>query len=577
MTKAIFVFRVPCSMMLMGWAICAPAQEPLSADPATNLLTLRAVLVDGRPVSHRAGAELRVGPNLQSLTFVSGAATNSPGVPARLRYKLEGRDAAWCDRPGAEMFLAIRFYDAGRKLTDRKVFSARGESAGWLASLNDSTLTHRRETLMVPPGTAAWDVVISSAGPPDTVGIYVVDDLVVSRLSPTNGPSEILLPPLFEGSSADDFAGQRRSDWVPDGIRPSMAKIVEIGQNPKKRAYAVIDDDPRGHAEWRTRSDSMRRIAPGESLVVEWNEMFSIGHGLAGIPGQEIAANYPNLPPGAYRFCVQEVNVFGVPTGAEAVLAVRVRSPLWATPWFWLAITATLMSGAAVVNRSLASMKMRREVRRLRQLRALEQERLRIAQNIHDDLGARVTQISMLSAMAPDHAGFPENARADFNQISQMSRDLISAMYETVWAVNPENDNLYAVGNFLRQMTSQLCEAARLRCRLHIPTLPREVQVSSQTRHNLTMAVKEAVHNIMKHAKASEASVRVAFADQWLTITIQDDGGGFQNSAGQPGLGLANMKRRMKDLGGSCSVESGPGRGTTVSLRLRLETTKVQS
>jgi len=245
--------------------------------------------------------------------------------------------------------------------------------------------------------------------------------------------------------------------------------------------------------------------------------------------------------------------------------------PLWETPWFWVAMTAILISASAVVSRSVASRRMRREVLRLEQQRVLEQERLRIAQNIHDDLGARVTQISMLSAMAPDRSIFPQNARADFHQISQMSRDLVSALYETVWAVNPENDNLYAMGNYLRQMTSQLCESAQLRCRFDIPILPREVQVSSKTRHNVAMAVKEAVHNIMKHAHASELTIRVDFTELLLTVSIQDDGCGFQASGLECGNGLANMKRRMEDLGGSCVVESQPGGGTTVHLRLRIK------
>ena len=150
---------------------------------------------------------------------------------------------------------------------------------------------------------------------------------------------------------------------------------------------------------------------------------------------------------------------------------------------------------------------MRREMVRLKQQRALEQERLRIAHDIHDDLGARVTQISLLSAMAQDNPAFPEKARADFDKISKMSRELVSALYETVWAVNPENDNLDALGNYLCQMVKQLCERTPLRCRFHVLDLPHEVQVSSQTRHNISMAVKEAVHNIIKHAKASEVTI----------------------------------------------------------------------
>jgi signal transduction histidine kinase len=556
-------------LILAVWAGLSQAQES-GATERGNSLDIRRVIVDGRTLSPRPGAELRVGPSPQNIVFITGTATNWPGACARFRHKLEGRDTTWVDHPEAEMYLAVRFYDEEKKLLDLRVFTAKGESAGWTGSLKDSRLTHRRETLVVPRETSSWNVVISSAGPPDTVGIFVVDNLTVSRLSSANAPAEILLQTPLEGLSEDDIATGTVPDWLGDGIRPSMAKIVEIGENPKKRAFAVIDDDPRGHAEWRARRENMKPIAPADRLIVEWNEMFSMGKGLAG-SGQEVTAAYHNLPPGPYRFFIEEVNILGVPTGVEASLAVRVRSPLWQTAWFWAAVAAVLISASAVVSRSVASKRMRREVLRLTQLRALEQERLRIARNIHDDLGARVTQISMLSAMAPDRSSFPQNARTDFNRISQMSRDLVSALYETVWAVNPENDNLYAMGNYLRQVTGQLCESAHLRCRFDIPSLPRELQVSSQTRHNVAMAVKEAVHNVMKHASASELTIRVDFTGGLLTVSIRDNGCGFQTSGLDRGNGLANMKRRMEDLGGSCIVESQTGGGTCVQLRLELE------
>jgi signal transduction histidine kinase len=201
----------------------------------------------------------------------------------------------------------------------------------------------------------------------------------------------------------------------------------------------------------------------------------------------------------------------------------------------------------------------------------LEQERLRIAHDIHDDLGARVTQISLLSAMAQENPAFPEKARADFDKVSKMSRELVSALYETVWAVNPENDNLEALGNYLCQMVKQLCEQTHLRCRFHVMDLPHEVQVSSQTRHNISMAVKEAVHNIIKHAKASEVTLRMAFSDGVLDVTVHDDGSGFKPVDNVSGNGLSNIRQRLQNIGGTSFVESQPGQGTAVRIRLRIK------
>jgi signal transduction histidine kinase len=201
----------------------------------------------------------------------------------------------------------------------------------------------------------------------------------------------------------------------------------------------------------------------------------------------------------------------------------------------------------------------------------LEQERLRIAHDIHDDLGARVTQISLLSAMSQGNDSFPEKARLDFDRISKMSRELVVALYETVWAVSPENDNLEALGSYLCQMANKLCEPAPLRCRFQVTGLPAEVQLSSQTRHNLCMAVKEALHNVIKHAQASEISMRVTFAQGVLEISIQDNGRGFDPALRTEGNGLANMKQRLAILGGLCAIESQPGQGTRVQIRLPVQ------
>ena len=119
-------------------------------------------------------------------------------------------------------------------------------------------------------------------------------------------------------------------------------------------------------------------------------------------------------------------------------------------------------------------------------------------------------------------------------------------------------------------MASRLCEAAQLRCRLKVTNLPPDIQVSSQIRHHITMAAKESVHNVIKHAKASEVSVSVTFASGVLTVAIQDDGCGFHGNGG--GNGLINIRRRLEDIGGTCLVESQNQQGTAIHLRLAVPT-----
>jgi signal transduction histidine kinase len=144
----------------------------------------------------------------------------------------------------------------------------------------------------------------------------------------------------------------------------------------------------------------------------------------------------------------------------------------------------------------------------------------------------------------------------------------VTALYETVWAVDPEYDNLDALGSFLCQIVNQQCERTEVHCRLHVSELPHEIQVSSQTRHNITMVVKEAINNAIKHSKVSEVAMSVTWRENLLVVAVQDNGCGFDTQNGHHGHGLTNMKQRMEKIGGHCIIESKPGSGTVVHLRM---------
>jgi signal transduction histidine kinase len=261
----------------------------------------------------------------------------------------------------------------------------------------------------------------------------------------------------------------------------------------------------------------------------------------------------------------------GKPIGTEASLAVIVPQPFWRATWFWFVVLVSMTMLAIGSWRYVLWNRMRRELAVLKNQQALERERLRLAHDIHDGLGARVTQISMVSSRAQDNQGFPEMARVEFDRISKMSRELVSALYETVWAVDPENDNLDELGNYLCQIVNKLCEQAQFRCRFYVVDLPSDVQVSSQTRHNISMAVQEAVHNVIKHAGAAEVTIDIKFTDDLLTITVRDDGGGFKPVGDSGGNGLINIKKRLSDIGGNCIIESQLGKGTTIQMSVKIK------
>jgi signal transduction histidine kinase len=531
------------------------------AKGSTNSLEIQAVEVEGKPahVSNNNIANLNSHPLDVSFRFGSGQ--DARETPLRKRYILEGDETAWREYR-SEMTLTVRFYNNSSDQIGQNIFTVSGESAKWAASLKDSPLIHRRETVVVPPLAQRLMVVISSAGAPDSVGVYVVANLSVTKSS-DGRQATILLQSPFDIDHKNGGVGDPPAGWRRDGTRPSMAKVVKIGQEPQTKAFAILDDSKTSHAEWHNTFEIAPVVAPGQQLVVEWNEMFSMG------AGTFHEAHYINLSPDNYKFHVAGLDVMGRPTGVQATVNIHVPQSFWRMSWFWGSSVVLTIIIIIAASRYFIWQRMQLHMAHLKQQNALEQERLRIAHDIHDDLGARVTQISLLSGLAQNDLSFSEKARAHFYKISNMSRDLVLALYETVWAVNPENDNVDALGNYLCQMVKQMCEQTPLRCRFHALGLPREIQISSQARHNISMAVKEAVHNVIKHANAAEITIRIVFSDNFLNISVEDNGKGFRPDATSAGNGLVNMRQRLANIGGQCSIESNPGQ-TTVQMRLKI-------
>jgi len=552
-------------ILLFGGRASLQAQiSPSSHNRTTGPIDIQSVTVQGKPVSIRPGDGLKLAGSAQNILFRFGPITEGGVKPIRLRYRLEGYEQNWHEG-GCEMFLAVRFFDDRADQISQVLFKAAGESAGWHGSLTNSLLTHRREALTVPPRASRVMTVISSAGPPATEGVYVVANLTLSKIEPDKSASLILIQSAFDQHADNDKPVQPPGGWMRDGNHASMARIVKVGNDPAVKAFAIFDDDPISHAEWRTTFAGAPKVAPGDNLVVEWNEMFSMG------VSDLRQATYGKLPAGSYSFHVEEVDIFGMPTGISASMNVLVRPPIWRRAWFWSTMSIGVALAIFATGRYVTWNKMRREMAQLRVQQELERERLRIARDIHDDLGVRITRIALLTAVSEVNSSYSEKARADFGRVSQMSRELVSALYETVWAVNPENDNLDALGNYLCQMINRLCEGSEFRTRFYVADLPKDVQISSPARNNISMAVKEAVHNVIKHANASELVVQIEFANSVLKISLKDNGRGFQLSTQRGGHGLTNMKRRMESIGGQCLIESEPGKGTTVQLKLTIK------
>jgi ligand-binding sensor domain-containing protein/signal transduction histidine kinase len=285
-------------------------------------------------------------------------------------------------------------------------------------------------------------------------------------------------------------------------------------------------------------------------------------------------ANYSQLAPGAYRFVVTACNNDGVWNAAGSAVSLTLRPHFWQARWFApLWITALAVTLAAVTGLVLRT-RHRRRIKRLKQHHALVAERERISRDIHDDLGAGLTHVSLLSDLARHDIADPGRAMLHLDQVAVVAQRLARGVDEIVWAINPKNDALEYSLNFICTTAQDFLRAAGIACRLEWPELMAGATLSSARRHQLYLALREVLNNIVKHAAATEVRLHLAATLTELTVVISDDGCGFVPSPpGAPASvrhGLDGMAARMAAVGGTCSVTSHAGQGTEVTLSLPL-------
>ena len=278
------------------------------------------------------------------------------------------------------------------------------------------------------------------------------------------------------------------------------------------------------------------------------------------------AVIYPRLDPGNYRFHVLARNSDGVWNPSGPAIEFTVAPFVWQTWWFRLLVVTVFTLLVAAIVRYVSFRRLQAKVRVLKEQAALDKERARIARDIHDDVGGRLTRIMLLTGLALRERGDAEKASARVNEIATSARQVIKSLDETVWAINPRNDTLPDLVNYLGQFAVEFLRTADLPCRIELPDHPPRRAVSAEARHNLFLAVKEALNNIVRHAGPCEVRLRIEPDRDALRITIADDGCGF-GGAPNDGCadGLRNMRQRLADIGGACHLETAPGRGTTVT------------
>lgn len=289
--------------------------------------------------------------------------------------------------------------------------------------------------------------------------------------------------------------------------------------------------------------------------------------------------HYGAIPSGRYRLQVIARAADGTWNRTGASFSFVVPLPRWRSP---LALALYLVSAVLilfVVTRHVSHRMLRRRVRALQESQATARERMRIARDIHDEIGSKLARVSFLSEGLMHEFPFNDRQCDKLRAIAETSRDLLQSLDEVVWAVDPRNDTLERLVAYLGCQATEYFSHTSIECSLHLPRQLPDVQLSADVRHNVLLAFKEVLANAIKHSKGSIVRVEINMGNNVLKITIEDNGVGFniEEMAGKSDLGGLRVRRglhsiyqRLQAIGGRCDISSRVGSGTTVVLQVPL-------
>ena len=268
--------------------------------------------------------------------------------------------------------------------------------------------------------------------------------------------------------------------------------------------------------------------------------------------------NFASLAPGTYGFKVRAVNANGKQSLTAAGFTFTISAPLWMRWWF-LSIAA---AACGLVLYTLYRYRVARLVE-------LERVRTRIASDLHDDIGAGLSRLAILSEVARHEAGGAKVSER-LSEIAQGSRQLVDSMSDIVWVINPTRDQLRDLVQRMRRFASDLFTASGVDFSFHAPE-EQDVRVGADFRRQLFLIFKEAANNVARHSDCTKADIGLTIEDGLFSLTVKDNGCGFDTAEATEGNGLINLRERARLLKAELLVDSQPGKGTTVTLRAPLK------
>ena len=293
-------------------------------------------------------------------------------------------------------------------------------------------------------------------------------------------------------------------------------------------------------------------------------------------PGSLLELTGVYVGQGGNRSLHQPVDSFELLLTTPADLRVLARAPWWTLKRTLTVLTALLLillvavAWIQILRRqvNLRTAQLEQQI----QARAIAQERARVAQDLHDELGNGLTEISLLGSLAGQPLTPADQRQEYVGQMTDKARALVAALDEIVWAVNPRHDSLGSVGTYFGLCAQRFLELTGIQCQLEISGDLPDQAMDPRQRHELLLAFKEALNNVAQHSHATEVRLHIGLQNQELCLVVADNGRGLGAPPAGPGMdGLANMRQRLKSAGGRCDITSQPGHGTTIRFFLPLK------
>lgn len=305
---------------------------------------------------------------------------------------------------------------------------------------------------------------------------------------------------------------------------------------------------------------------------IEWRnpDMIRYSYQMEGLDNSWIQAGhsselrYNNIPPGTYKLVIRAT---AGNSSAYKAIQITIHPPFWNEWWFYVIAASLFVASIILATATISRRKLEKQVNELKRQQAMELERQRISREMHDDIGAGLTQITLMSEFA--RRKIPDDP--ELEAIAQTSRNLISSMSEIIWSLQPQHRTLEQLLAYLREQMVQLLEAGSISYQIDFPVLTGLQLLEPHQMRNILLIGKEIIHNAVKHSKASMVHIQFRQTPQLLEFSVTDNGCGFDTRQIPSGNGLRHLQQRSAELGAALIIQSAPDQGTHIHLKIPLK------